>query len=163
MDLSSLIEILKKAQTVNESICRLKKVEQNALALGDSILILETAVELNELADEASSLETERLHITAAIAAELGMEQREPTLKELVAALPVYNRTELEMTGKALLDTVQEVQNQNQASAHMLERSMNTLTLEIAKLSQTGESGVYNANGKRKTAPPLRAGLNVRI
>lgn len=163
MELNVLIENINKAKAVHEAICLLKKEEQHALAIGNTNKVFETAVKINELADEAAALESGRLHITAAIAIELGMEKQDPTLSELLAALPVYNRIELESAGKALLDTVTVLQQQNQASAQMLERSMNTLSAEIAKLAQTGESGVYSADGKRKSPPPMRAGLNVRV
>jgi hypothetical protein len=133
------------------------------LAIGDTTSLLNTATKLNELADEAAALETERRQISIVIAHELGIESKDPTLKEIVAALPPYNQAELEFAGKALLDTLSGLQQQNSASAQMLERSMDALNGELAKLAHTGESGVYHANGSRKAAPPLRAGLNVRV
>lgn len=163
MDLNPLIDILTRAKTVHEHMLRLKKDEQAALAVGDAPALIGTATELNELADEAAALETERRQISAVIAGELGIEHPNPTLKEIVAALPSYNREELEFAGKALLDTVSVLRQQNDASAQMLERSMNALSGEVTKLAHSGDSGVYNSNGSRKAAPPLRAGLNVKV
>lgn len=163
MDIRPLIECIEKAKNVHESMLHLKKEEQAAIAVGNTTVLFDTATALNKLADEAAMLENERRQISTGIAKDLGIENEEPTLKEIVAALPPYNQQELEFAGKALLDTISGLKQQNSASAQMLERSMNALSGELAKLAQTGESGVYHANGSRKTAPPLRAGLNVRV
>ncbi len=162
-DIHPLIHILKKEQANHQAILKLKKEEQNALALGEPDKVFQIAEQLTALADEAAALEHERQTISLVIAEELQLESKIPTLKEILAVLPSYNKAELESTGKALLDTVQELQRQNQVNADMLNRSMDTLNQEIQHLVQPQQSGVYAVGGTKKAAQPIRAGLNVRV
>ena len=163
MNLKPLLDVLKHEQRIHTAMLALKKEERKYLALGDSESISDTVLELTTLADKAASLEKRRRDITAAIALELNLDMPDPTLQEILEILPPYNRAELESTGKELLDTVNQLKEQNRANVQILQRSLETLNQEIIHVCGEQDSGVYTAQGSRqKQNQPLRAGLNLR-
>ncbi len=163
MNLKPLIDIIKKEQHVHEKLLQTKKQERRFMVGVNPNKLLQNTEVLHDLVEEAQQLEQKRQEITHQLAHELGIEEDQPTLKDLILHLPAANRPELEEPGNALRQTVNELKEANKINAEMLNQSVKTLNWEISQIIKTEESGVYTSSGKKGSRPVPRAGLNVRV
>ena len=162
MSLKSLIELMKKELKIHEKILIAKRDERRWIATANAPALLESSQYLRKLTEEAADLERERRHIVDALTTHLGIENPEPSLRDILAVLPPANRAELEQSGGELLEIVKRVKEQNQVNAIILQRAVNTFNDEIAEMIDAKDSGVYTRAGAKANRSPLRAGLNLR-
>ncbi|MDP8243638.1 MAG: flagellar protein FlgN [Candidatus Hinthialibacter antarcticus] len=162
MNLKPLIDALREEQKVHEKILLAKREERKWIAVGAAGQLLQTAEELQDLAEHAMTLDAERRQRSAEIARALGLEEN-ATLKEILEAMPSANRPELETVGDDLRRFAHEVRSINTANRLMLNRAVKTLNCEISDLIRVKDDKTYNASGRKsKGGVPPRAGLNVR-
>lgn len=161
MDLKSLIDIMREEQKTHEKILLAKREERKWIAVGAAGQLLQTAEELQDLAEHAASLEAQRRQHSAAVASALGLEEN-ATLKEILEALPSANRPELESVGNDLRRFAHEVRKINSGNHLMLNRAVETLNSEIRDLIKVKEEKTYNAAGHKSNGSVPRAGLNLR-
>jgi len=163
MDLTPLIKLIKKEQTLHERMIEAKRAEQRYLATADANGLIKNTETLYDLISQVQQVEEQRQALTSRIAQELGLENETPTLKDLLAAMPPANRAELEQSGNTLRNTVEELRSMNNANQGMLEHSAEMLADEIRSIAESEkESGVYNQKGSKGARPVPRAGLNLR-
>jgi len=163
MNLKLLIEIIKQEQFVHEKMLQSKKQERRLLVSVNPNEMLQNTEQLKDLVEEAQRLEQERQALTGHLAEELGITKDQPTLQDILSAVPSANRSELEEAGHSLRQTVMQLKEMNKINSQMLNQSVKTLNWEISQIIKTEESGVYTQNGKKGSSPVPRAGLNVRV
>lgn len=163
MKLKKLIQTLHKEQSIHEKMLNTKRDEQRFIALGDATTLLKNAEKLTDLVDEARTLESQRMQLTQELSAELNLEKKQPTLREIIQALPDDKSTELSEARDTLKSTIYQLQEINQANSIMLERAAQTFQTEFSRAAQQVQSGVYSKNGSRPQNQTVRGGLNVRV
>ena len=163
MNLKSLIDLIRQEQKIHEKVLLAKREEQRLIAVGDAALLLDNTQRLSDWIDQAASLEAQRRELVFALADELKLERENPTLRDLLAALPPENNAELESAGIHLRSLMEQVRQVNRINAGMLQRALETITGEIAGMVQSQESGVYTRSGVKERREAYRAGLNVRV
>lgn len=163
MNLKPLLEILKQEYVVHQKMLKAKKQEQRLLVSVNPNELLQNTETIEQWVAEAQQLEQERQTITEHLVREIGLQQDQPTLSDLIEALPSEIRSELEERGDLLRQTVLQLKELNRANSQMLRQSVKTLNWELSQIVNTEESGVYKSNGKKGSSPVPRAGLNVRV
>jgi hypothetical protein len=163
MKLQVLVELIRQEQKVHELIQAAQKDQQRYLLTGEAKALVYNAQQLNDLSDEASELETKRRKMVREIACEMKLANPEPTIKEILAALPEVNREELESSSAVLRTIVDRVHRLNHSNTILLQRAVSTIQDHIDELLQTKESDVYTRAGKKVRRSSRRVGLNVRI
>lgn len=160
---NAMIDCLKRERQIHEQLLLAKREEQRLLALGDAVTLVKLIDRLEQLTQEASRLETERMDLTSEAATAMGLMTEGLTLVALASRLPKgIEREELESLGAALRDMAQEIQQINHANARILERTIDTLNREISTLADQPESRVYSHGGSKPRKDAPRAGLNLK-
>lgn len=162
MNLKPLIDTLAEEQKVHERLLQAKRDERIQLALADAPRLLKNTERISDLVDQARDLEKRRLALIQDAAEELGIAKEPVTLKEILEAIPPANRPELEVAGRALKATLEQIRDTNRANHRILQDSITTIRLQLKQFIPQQESGVYTAQGVQQNSPPPRAGLNVR-
>ncbi len=161
MNIKPLIDTMREQQKVHEKILLAKREERKWLAVGAAGQLLQTAEELQDLAEYSITLEAERQQRSAAVAAELGVDEN-ATLTEILEALPSADRPELERVGDDLRRCAHEVKTINQKNNIMLHRAANTLNNEIRDFIKRDNDPTYTSAGRKTNGRVPRAGLNLR-
>jgi flagellar biosynthesis/type III secretory pathway chaperone len=162
INLQPLLQILHQERRVHEKILLAKRREQAFLATANVSELLKSSESLHDLVEEAQQLEEQRQQLTTLLAQQLHIHQEQPSLTDLLAAVPAVNRTELEQAGQDLRDLVQNIRHLNQINQMVLQRSLETMSQELMQIIQMQDSGVYTVKGRKSFNGIPRAGLNVK-
>jgi flagellar biosynthesis/type III secretory pathway chaperone len=165
MNVQQLIEILTCEQKTHEQLMQAKREERKWLTVGDAPQLLKNTERISDLVDRIRDLEEQRMDQTRRIAAELGVEKPNPTLKDILSSLPPAEGIELEKARQSLKATLHALRAANRSNSILLQRSVETIREELKQFAQFApekESGVYTARGILKQSAPPRASLNLR-
>ena len=162
INLQPLLQILHQERRVHEKILLAKRREQAFLATANVSELLKSSESLHDLVEEAQQLEEQLQQLTTLLEQQLHIHQEQPSLTDLLAAVPAVNRTELEQAGQDLRDLVQNIRHLNQINQMVLQRSLETMSQELMQIIQLQDSGVYTVKGRNSFNGIPRAGLNVK-
>ncbi len=162
MKTQTLIQILRKEQSLHEKLLLTKREEKRYLAIGDTQSLLKTSEQISDFASEAHQLEEQRMQCTRDLAQSLGLDKPNPTLSEILPALSEDQRVELDEARADLKNTISEVIQINQENTLVLQRSVETLNSRVAQSLQQQESGVYSQTGNKPSHPARRSNFNLQ-
>ncbi|MBE7557472.1 flagellar protein FlgN [bacterium] len=159
--LEELLDLLTEEEQRFNRLFALKLSERTALAAGDTFAIEAGTRSMERVAREIDELETDRIALTHALAAEYGVPAEELTLSRLAELTGAYYREPLLSAAARLADILHRLELQNRQNAMVLRENLAVLNEAVLSLAESGERGLeaYTPMGAAPARPLVAARL----